>query len=150
MPANVENDILVLLSDAARQMRTYADQVAQAHGLTRAQWVILKRLEQQPDVSQNELAALAEVTPMTVARLVDRLEAVGLLKRCTDPADRRIWRLQLTPAAAPVLRALNVERARLHKVITKGIDPSVLDAMAIGLRQMKENVSSRRLAATAA
>jgi DNA-binding MarR family transcriptional regulator len=150
MPANVENDILVLLSDAARQMRTYADQVAQAHGLTRAQWVILKRLEQQPDLSQNELAALAEVTPMTVARLVDRLEAVGLLKRCTDPADRRIWRLQLTPAAAPVLRALNVERARLHKVITKGIDPSVLDAMAIGLRQMKENVSSRRLAATAA
>ena len=150
MPANVENDILVLLSDAARQMRTYADQVAQAHGLTRAQWVILKRLEQQPDLSQNELAALAEVTPMTVARLVDRLEAVGLLKRCTDPADRRIWRLQLTPQATPVLRALNVERARLHKVITKGIDPSVLDAMAIGLRQMKENVSSRRLAATAA
>ena len=150
MPANVENDILVLLSDAARQMRTYADQVAQAHGLTRAQWIILNRLEQQPDLSQNELAALAEVTPMTVARLVDRLEAVGLLKRCTDPADRRIWRLQLTPAAAPVLRALNVERARLHKVITKGIDPSVLDAMAIGLRQMKENVSSRRLAATAA
>ena len=150
MSANVENDILVLLSDAARQMRTYADQVAQAHGLTRAQWVILKRLEQQPDLSQNELAALAEVTPMTVARLVDRLEAVGLLKRCIDPADRRIWRLQLTPAAAPVLRALNVERARLHKVITKGIDPSVLDAMAIGLRQMKENVSSRRLAQAAA
>ena len=150
MPANVENDILVLLSDAARQMRTYADQVAQAHGLTRAQWVILKRLEQQPDLSQNELAALAEVTPMTVARLVDRLETLGLLKRCTDPADRRIWRLQLTPQAAPVLRALNVDRVRLHKVITKGIDPSVLDAMAIGLRQMKENVSSRRLTATAA
>ena len=70
MSANVENDILVLLSDAARQMRTYADQVAQAHGLTRAQWIILKRLEQQPDLSQNELAALAEVTPMTVARPV--------------------------------------------------------------------------------
>ena len=76
MSANVENDILVLLSDAARHMRTYADQVAQAHGLTRAQWIILKRLEQQPDLSQNELAALAEVTPMTVARLVDRLEAL--------------------------------------------------------------------------
>jgi len=150
MSANVENDILVLLSDAARQMRTYADQVAQAHGLTRAQWIILKRLEQQPDLSQNELAALAEVTPMTVARLVDRLETLGLLKRCTDPADRRIWRLQLTPQAAPVLRALNVDRVRLHKVITKGIDPSVLDAMAIGLRQMTENVSSRRLAEAAA
>jgi MarR family transcriptional regulator, transcriptional regulator for hemolysin len=148
--ANMDNDLLVLLSDAARQMRTYADQVAQTHGLTRAQWVILKRLEQQPDLSQNELAALAEVTAMTVARLVDRLEKLGLLKRCTDPADRRIWRLQLTPAAAPVLRALNVERAKLHNIITKGIDPAVLDAMAVGLRQVKENVVSQRLAKAAA
>jgi DNA-binding MarR family transcriptional regulator len=150
MPANVENDILVLLSDAARQMRTYADQVAQTHGLTRAQWVILARLERKADLSQNELAAMAEVSPMTVARLVDRLEARGLVKRCVDPADRRIWRLRLTPAAAPVLQALSLECARLHKIITKGIDPSVLDAMAVGLRQMKENVSSRRLAQAAA
>ena len=150
MPANVANDLLVLLGDAARQMRTYADQVAQTHGLTRAQWVILARLERKADLSQNELAALAEVSPMTVARLVDRLEARGLVKRCVDPADRRIWRLRLTPAAAPVLQALSLERARLYKIITKGIDPSVLDAMAVGLRQMKENVSSRRLAAAAA
>jgi MarR family transcriptional regulator for hemolysin len=150
MSTNVGNDLLVLLSDAARQMRTYADQVAQAHGLTRAQWIILARLERKADLSQNELAAMAEVTPMTVARLVDRLEALGLVKRCIDPTDRRIWRLRLTPAADPVLRALSVERARLHKIITKGIDPSVLDAMAVGLRQMKENVSSRRLAAAAA
>ena len=150
MSANVGNDLLVLLSDAARQMRTYADQVAQVHGLTRAQWIILARLERKADLSQNELAAMAEVTPMTVARLVDRLEALGLVKRCIDPTDRRIWRLRLTPAADPVLRALSVERARLHKIITKGIDPSALEAMAIGLRQMKENVSSRRLAAAAA
>src|SRR4249919_1672913 len=143
MCTNVGNDLLVLLSDAARQMRTYADQVAQAHGLTRAQWIILARLERKADLSQNELAALAEVTPMTVARLVDRLEALGLVKRCIDPTDRRIWRLRLTPAADAVLRALSVERARLHKIITKGIDPSVLEAMAIGLRQMKENASSR-------
>ena len=150
MPANVANDLLVLLGDAARHMRTYADQVAQTHGLTRAQWVILARLERKADLSQNELAALAEVSPMTVARLVDRLEARGLVKRCVDPADRRIWRLRLTPAAAPVLQALSLERARLYKIITKGIDPSVLEAMAVGLRQMKENVSSRRLAAAAA
>ena len=150
MSTNVGNDLLVLLSDAARQMRTYADQVAQAHGLTRAQWIILARLERKADLSPNELAAIAEVTPMTVARLVDRLVALGLVKRCIDPTDRRIWRLRLTPAADAVLRALSVERARLHKIITKGIDPSVLEAMAIGLRQMKENVSSRRLADAAA
>jgi DNA-binding MarR family transcriptional regulator len=146
MPADLENDLLILLSDVARQMRTYADQVAQAHGMTRAQMVILARLERQPDISQNELAAVAEVAPMTIARLIDRLEELGLVKRCADPEDRRIWRLRLTPAAAPLLREFKRFRAKLHRVMTKGIDPAVLNTMKIGLRQIKENVSSQRLA----
>jgi len=146
MRADLENDLLVMLYDVARHMRTYGDQVAQTLGLTRAQVLILARLERQPDLSQNELATVAEVAPMTVARLVDRLEALGMIRRCPDPEDRRIWRLRLTPAAAPVLREIKHLRAKLHNVMTKGIDPAVLDAMAIGLRQMKENVSSRLLA----
>ncbi len=150
MPTPVESDVLVLLYDVARHMRTYADQMARAHGMTRAQWVILARLERQPDLSQNELAALAEVTPMTIARLIDRLEALGLVKRCMDPKDRRIWRLRLTPAAAPLLGEIKEMRAKLHAVMTKGIDAAVLDTMGVGLRQMKENVSSQRLAEAAA
>jgi DNA-binding MarR family transcriptional regulator len=150
MPTPVDSDVLVLLYDVARHMRTYADQMARAHGMTRAQWVILARLERQPDLSQNELAALAEVTPMTIARLIDRLEALGLVKRCMDPKDRRIWRLRLTAAAAPLLGEIKEMRAKLHAVMTKGIDPAVLDTMGVGLRQMKENVSSRRFAVAAA
>ncbi len=150
MPTPVDSDVLVLLYDVARHMRTYADQMARAHGMTRAQWVILARLERQPDLSQNELAALAEVTPMTIARLIDRLEALGLVKRCMDPKDRRIWRLRLTAAAASLLGEIKEMRAKLHAVMTKGIGPAVLDSMAAGLRQMKENVSSQRLAEAAA
>jgi MarR family len=45
---------------------------------------IMARLERQPGMSQNELAAIAEVAPITVARLVDRLGALGLVERCTD------------------------------------------------------------------
>jgi MarR family transcriptional regulator for hemolysin len=143
MRTDLENDLLILLSDAARHLRTYGDQLARTQGMTRAQLVILARLERQPDLSQNELAALAEVAPMTVARLIDRLEMRNLVKRCTDPKDRRIWRLRLTPAATPILREIKQYRAKLHKVMTKGIDPAVLDATAVGLRQMKENVSSQ-------
>ncbi len=150
MPTSVDSDVLVLLYDVARHMRTYADQMARAHGMTRAQWVILARLERQPDLSQNELAALAEVTPMTIARLIDRLEALGLVKRCVDPKDRRIWRLRLTSQAAPLLAEIKQMRAKLHAVMTKEIDPAVLDTMGVGLRQMKENVSSQRLAEAAA
>jgi MarR family transcriptional regulator for hemolysin len=145
MSAEFEDDLPVLLSDVARHMRTYADQLAQAHGMTRAQLIILARLELQPDLSQNELAAYAEVAPMTIARLIDRLEELGLVKRCADPEDRRIWRLRLTPTAAPLLREIKHFRAKLRSVLTKGIEPAALKTMMLGLRRMKENVSSQRL-----
>src|ERR1700732_1900536 len=143
------DDFLILLYDVARHMRTYADQIASIHGMTRAQWIILARLERQPDLSQNELAALAEVAPITASRLVDRLEELGLVKRCADPKDRRIWRLQLTPEAAPILRNIERFRVELHELMTKEIDPWFLDAMVIGLHQKKKNLSSSGRAAEA-
>jgi MarR family transcriptional regulator, transcriptional regulator for hemolysin len=144
MRNDLEADVLVLLYDVARHMRTCADQMASERGLTRAQWIILVRLERQPDLSQNELAAIAEVAPITVARLVDRLEALGLVKRRNDPEDRRIWRLRLTPAAAPVLRDIKRCREKLHSIMTRGIDRAVLRTMHTGLRKMKENITSTR------
>jgi MarR family transcriptional regulator for hemolysin len=147
MGTNLEDDFLILLYDVARHMRTYADQIARMQGMTRAQWIILARLERQPDLSQNDLAALAEVAPITAARLVDRLEELGLVKRCADPEDRRIWRLRLKPKAAPILQNIERFRVELHELMTKEIDPWFLDAMVIGLHQMKESLSSsRRLA----
>ncbi len=148
--ANADGELLILLYDVARHMRTYSDHVAAKHGMTRAQWLILSRLERQPNLSQSELAALAEVSPITVARLIDRLEALGLVERCTDPDDRRIWRLRVTPAAAPLLREIKDFRGRLARLMTAGVDRRVIDAMASGLRQMKENVTRQRRTAAAA
>src|ERR1700755_3044833 len=135
MPTALEDDLLIMLYDVARHMRTYADAQAQSLGVTRAQLVILGRLERQPDLSQSELAAIAEVAPMTIARLTDRLEELGLVERRMDPKDRRIWRLRLTPAAAPTMREIKRLRARIYGALTKGIDRTVLESMARGLRQ---------------
>ena len=150
MSGKLETDFLILLYDVARHMRTHADQSARRHKMTRAQWIILARLELQPGLSQNELAAIAEVAPINVAQLVDRLEALGLVKRCVDPDDKRIWRLRLTPAAAPILRDIRRYRAKLRNVMAEGIDASVLNAMRIGLRKMKDNLNARRLTEAAA
>src|SRR5271156_2655542 len=102
-PNALERDLLIVLHDVARLIRTRFDQRARAFGMTRAQWIILARLERQPNISQNEMAAICEVEPITVGRLVDRLEAHGLVQRCPDPTDRRVRRLRLLPAAKPIL-----------------------------------------------
>ena len=98
--------MLVELYDVARLMRTRFDRWARAYGMTRAQGVILARLSRQPGMTQNEMASVCEVEPITVGRLVDRLEARGLLERRLDPADRRIRRLHLLPAAEPILKEI--------------------------------------------
>jgi MarR family transcriptional regulator, transcriptional regulator for hemolysin len=141
MMTTARNDeFLFLLHDLARLMRTRADQRARRRGMTRAQWVILIWLERQPGLSQNELAALVEVEPITVGRLVDRLEARGLVERCADPKDRRVWRLRLTPAASAVLDEIEDYRAELHDLITVGLDAAKLQVMTDVLIRMKANL----------
>lgn len=145
MAADLADDLLILLVDVSRHFRTYGDRIAQSLGVTRAQLSILARLDRNPDLTQKELAAIAEVSPMTIGRLIDCLERDGLVERCSDAADRRIWRLRLTPKAAPLLREIKRIRAKLRSITTKGIEPAVLEAMTLGLQQMKKNVVSRRL-----
>ncbi|MGZ5921148.1 MAG: MarR family winged helix-turn-helix transcriptional regulator [Rhizomicrobium sp.] len=129
--------MLILLHDVARMQRTRFDQWARNYGMTRAQGIILTRLERQPGLSQNEMAALCEVEPITVGRLVDRLEARGFLERRPDPSDRRIRRLHLLPAAAPILAAIQDYKVALENYVTDGLDESVQETLIDALVHMK-------------
>jgi MarR family transcriptional regulator, transcriptional regulator for hemolysin len=71
--------------------------------LNLAQCKVLVRLEKNEGVSQARLAELTEVDAMTMVRILDRMEADGLLERRPDPADRRARCLYLTPKAKPLL-----------------------------------------------
>jgi DNA-binding MarR family transcriptional regulator len=135
-----EPDLLFLVHDLGRQIRIEADRRASAHGMTRTQWVVLVWLERQPGLSQKELAELLEVEPITVARLIDRLEDRGMIERRSDPADRRIWRLHLRPAALPVLNDLNTERTDMLRMVTANLDPATLKTLEKGLARMKANL----------
>jgi MarR family transcriptional regulator for hemolysin len=137
-----DRDPIVVLSDVARLIRTRADARARAHGMTRAQWMILVRLERQPGMSQNELAALIEVEPITVGRLVDRLESRGFVERRPDASDRRIWRLHLTPAAIPMLEEIAKARMELNAMLMAGIPQKNLDAAIDCLLEMKTNLAA--------
>lgn len=138
---NFDRDILILLNDVARIMRTRFDQWARAYCLTRAQGIILARLNRQPGLSQNELASICEVEPITVGRLVDRLETRGLLERRADPADRRIRRLHLLPASAPVLAAIEDYKISLEGFLTDGLEPDVKKTVVDALLHMKTRLT---------
>jgi MarR family transcriptional regulator for hemolysin len=141
-----DRDLLIILHDVARTLRTRFDQKARAaHAMTRAQWVILSRLDRQPGMSQNEMAAICEVEPITVARLVDRLEARGLVERRADPSDRRIKRLHLLPAAKPILETIAEARDLMNARITAGLDENTRNMLIDALLVLKENLANEAL-----
>ena len=142
-PTNTfDRDLLIVLNDVARLIRTRFDQRARTYGMTRAQWIILARLDKQPGMSQNELATICEVEPITVGRLIDRLEARGMVERRADPNDRRIRRLHLLPAAQPILAKIAQAREALDEDIREGLDDDLRETVVDALLHIKTKLTA--------
>lgn len=130
--------------------RTRFDQWARNYGMTRAQGVILIRLASQPGISQIEMASICEVEPITVGRLVDRLEARGLIERRADPSDRRVRRLHLLPAAEPLLEKIEAYKGELMQLLAGGLDPEDVETMVRVLLHMKNRLVQEAVSGKAA
>jgi MarR family transcriptional regulator for hemolysin len=140
MTPSYERDLLFLLHDVARMIRVEADKRARSLGMTRAQWALLLRLENNPGLSQKEVACLLEVEPISIARLVDRLEAKGLIERRADSQDRRKWRLHICPKARDVISKISTQREALIEMVAARLPALIQDQMIAGLTQMKANL----------
>jgi MarR family transcriptional regulator for hemolysin len=99
-------NISFVLHDVARLLRKRFEQRSRTSGLTRAQWQVLAYLSLHEGIHQNKLAELIEIKPITLARLLDKMEARGFIERRPNPADRRAWLLYLTPEAHPLLEIM--------------------------------------------
>ena len=97
-PADADRpDLTWLLHRAAQNMRTALDEAAQAHGLSGARdWLVLSALSAGPRQTQLALAHSLGVDKTTMTSLLDRMEARGLITRCTDSHDRRARIPELT------------------------------------------------------
>jgi MarR family transcriptional regulator for hemolysin len=102
MPTNAPT-LGFLLHEVARLLRKRFEQNAKDSGLTRSQWQVLAYLSQNEGINQTGLAELLDIEPITVGRIADRLQSMGLIERRPDPTDRRVWLLHSTPAARPKL-----------------------------------------------
>lgn len=130
-----------LIADVSRLMRRAFAGRLQGSALTLAQARALVYLSRHQGIRQVELAALLELQPMTLARLIDQLERAGLVERRADPADRRAYRLHLMPAAAPRLAAIRrVARATRAEAL-RNLAPRQAQAALRALQAMRDNLS---------
>jgi MarR family transcriptional regulator for hemolysin len=131
-----------VLNDVARLMRKRFEQRARAAalGLTRAQAAVLAYLARQEGINQAALAQLLELEPITLARLLDRLQAAGLIERRPDPKDRRAHLLYLTAAAYPLLDRIFALAAEVREDALAGVSEADRSRLLDLLIEMKANL----------
>jgi DNA-binding MarR family transcriptional regulator len=134
-------DLLFEISETARAIRRAFDQRAAELGVTRPQWRVLARLKREPGLRQVELAERLDMEPITLCRIVDRLEEAGLVARKPDPSDRRAWKLELTGSAEPIVKRLRGLAHNLAEEATDGIEQRDLNVIQQRLAAIRANVA---------
>lgn len=98
-------------------------QECEGTGLTPVQYAALQAVANQPGLDQRTLAGGIGLDTSTVAGVVDRLEARGLMERQVSPTDRRVRRLGLTregqAALAAVIPAMRRAQERILAPLPK-------------------------------
>jgi DNA-binding MarR family transcriptional regulator len=90
-------DLLAALAGIRRATRRHKGRPAELSSLTTAQLELARVVRRNPGISVAGAAESMSLAPNTVSTLVRDLVAAGLLHRRTDPSDRRVGRLELTP-----------------------------------------------------
>ncbi len=133
-----------LLAEISRRYVQLFEQLAQGTGLTLTTCRALAYLERHEGISQSRLAELAAIEPMALVRLLDRLQAEGLVRRERDPDDRRAHRLLLEASAQPVLRQIRELSRRARERTFAGVDAQERELFMRVLQRLADNLGGAR------
>ena len=132
--------LAMAVHELARAMRRSFDRRARALGYTQSQWRVLWAIGKSEGASQAALAESLEMQPIALARIVDRMEAAGLVERRPDPKDRRALMLYLTPQAGPTLQVLRGIADEMLGIAGEGTSAEQREQVVAVLRAMRGNL----------
>ena len=111
-----------LLGRTYRQWRRSADHHLQPFDLTEATWLPLVHIARAPaPPRQKDLAASMFVDGSTVVRLLDNLEAAGLIQRREGETDRRAKTIHLTPRGRAIADKVETVSRRIRSDALAGL-----------------------------
>ncbi len=133
-----------LLADNSRLARRAFDERVRADGVTGPQARLLIMLERRPGENQGHYAELLDVEPITLCRMVDRLEDAGLVERRPDLNDRRARRLHLTDKSREKLARLRERLDAMVEEMLSGLSLADRDEFVRMLTVVRTNLVAQR------
>jgi|SRR4051812_23952013 DNA-binding MarR family transcriptional regulator len=89
-----------------------------------AEWAVLTMIENHPEIDQSRLAEVASIDKTNTGRLVDQLEAKGLVERLPHDSDRRVWLLRCTPLGNKTRKRLRPRALATQDQLLSCLEPA--------------------------
>ncbi|KSV93574.1 MarR family winged helix-turn-helix transcriptional regulator [Sinorhizobium sp. GL28] len=143
MPFKLESETIgMLLTDVSRLLRGAFDRKVNAMdlGITPGEARTLIQVVLKEGIKQAEIATRMGIEPMTLSAYLDRLEAMGLVARVPDPADRRAKNVVITEKAGPLLTELMTGLREMMNAYTAGLDKATREVLCANLRILRDNL----------
>jgi MarR family transcriptional regulator for hemolysin len=134
--------IALRLTVLARLLRSDFDRHVDDVGLTRSQWSLIAVAARRPGSTQRQISELLEMSEASAGRLVDRLEADGVLERRELEGDRRARAVFLTDAASPLLERMSVMARAREERWFRGLSDRDLGHLSELLETLYNNMNS--------
>ena len=111
------------------------------HGATLAQYAVLTALDEEPGLSNAELARRAFVTPQTMNQVLRELEQRHWVIRHAHPGHGRILQADLTHHGRQTLRACHQAADAVEERMLAKLSPAGRQQLATALRTCIEGLS---------
>ena len=131
-----------LLHDATRLVRKRFEAEGRANGLSAAQWRALVRIAKEEGVTQTRLADLLEIEPISVSRLLDRMEEGGWIERRAHTGDRRVRLIFPTDKSRTTFAAIKSVAGEVYETALSGLTALERQALMNGLATVVANLSA--------
>ena len=110
------------------------------HDLTFSQYMTLKKLA-DGTAGVTDLARAVDLNPGAMTRLLDRLEAKGLISRVADAGDRRALNIHLTEAGLAIWQDINQCGMRVRERAMHGMSEAEREQLMRLVTQARDNLS---------
>lgn len=130
-----------LMADNSRLLRRAFEERVRTTGITAPQARLLLALERAPGENQAFYADLLEVEPISLCRMVDRMEDGGLVQRRPNPTDRRARLLHLTERATGEIARIRAALDGLLDQMVAGLDEGEQEDLIRMLNIVTENLT---------
>lgn len=136
-----------LFQDISRQFWARFEQRTVTYGLSAAQWRLLGHVLREGPSTQTALAALLGVEPISVSRLIDRMEQQGWVRREAHPDDRRVRIVVASDKARDVAPSVRTIVEALYEEALAGLDDDARRGLHAALLKITENLQATDAAA---